>query len=251
MRRRVANWYFTIVAGLSLTAYSPVRAWTRWLPLGIVLGISLIKEAIEDWRRYKTDMEVNIRPVQVFDASTGTFVTKLWREILVGEVVEVKKDEQFPADLLFLTSEDEEGICYIETMNLDGETNLKVKLALDASRNLTKATLGTFHDAVVECEPPNKRLYNFTGNLLLKGQSDPIPISPASVLLRGCTLRNTERIFGVVIYAGHDSKIFMNSAPAPSKRSQVEKYVDRVIIFMFFLLFSFCITGAVYRWVSK
>ena len=153
-----------------------MRAWTRWLPLGIVLGISLIKEAIEDWKRYQTDLEMNNLPVEVLDATTGRFVTKKWMEIRVGEVVEVKKDDQCPADLLFLTSESIEGSCYIETMNLDGETNLKVKIALDASKSFTKDTIHQFSGAVVECEPPNKRIYRFTGNLLLKDQSEPLTI---------------------------------------------------------------------------
>ena len=122
--------YFTIVAALSLTAYTPVRAWTTWLPLGIVLGVSMIKEAIEDFKRYQTDVEVNNRPVEVLDAKSGTFVTKKWKEVVAGEIVEVKKDDQFPADLLFLTAESVEGNCYIETMNLDGETNLKNKQAV-------------------------------------------------------------------------------------------------------------------------
>lgn len=61
----MANWYFTIVAALSLTAFSPVRPWTTWLPLAIVLGVSLIKEAVEDYKRYKADKEVNNRAVQV------------------------------------------------------------------------------------------------------------------------------------------------------------------------------------------
>lgn len=63
--RRIANVYFTIVAALSLTPYSPVRAWTTFLPLGIVLGTSIIKEGIEDYKRYKSDKEVNNRLVEV------------------------------------------------------------------------------------------------------------------------------------------------------------------------------------------
>lgn len=89
-----------------------------------------MKEAIEDIRRYQTDVEVNNRPVEVLDPKTGTFITKKWREVLAGEVVEVKKDDQICADLLFLSSETVEGNCYIETMNLDGETNLKNKQAV-------------------------------------------------------------------------------------------------------------------------
>jgi len=96
------------------------RPWTTWLPLGIVLGVSLIKEAIEDYKRYKADVEVNNREVEVLNHETNTFQPKRWKDIMPGEIVEVVRDTFFPADLLFLTAENEEGVCYIETMNLDG-----------------------------------------------------------------------------------------------------------------------------------
>ncbi|KAG1671350.1 hypothetical protein FOA52_002960 [Chlamydomonas sp. UWO 241] len=241
--RRVANWYFTIVAALSLTAFSPVRPWTTWLPLAIVIGVSMIKEAIEDYKRYKADVEMNNRPVNVLDPDTREFLVKRWKDVRPGMIIEVKKDEGIPADMLFLSAETEEGTCYIETMNLDGETNLKIKKAPDESKDILRDGLFKVHGKIV-CEPPNSRLYQFTGNLVTDEHT--LSLNPACILLRGCNLRNSERIFGTVIYAGHDTKVFMNATAPPSKRSQVEHTVDKIIFFMFFLLFCFCITGAVY-----
>ncbi|GIL71194.1 hypothetical protein Vretimale_17772 [Volvox reticuliferus] len=242
--RRVANIYFTLVAALSLTPFSPVRAWTTWTPLVIVLGVAMIKEAVEDYRRYKLDKEINNRPVQVLDPERAEYATRTWKDVRVGDILIVTKDQQFPADLLFLTAETEEGTCYIETMNLDGETNLKIKKAPDETKDLGEQDFIQFREAAIECEGPNARLYQFTGNLLLDGKT--LPISPNAILLRGCNLRNTEKIVGAVIYAGHETKIFKNAAPAPSKRSHVERIVDKIIFFMFFLLFSFCIVGAIF-----
>ncbi len=116
------------------------------------------------------------------------------------------QDEYFPADLLFLSAENEDGLCYIETMQLDGETNLKIKKAMDKTQHLTPEALQTFA-ATVRCEPPNSRLYHFTGNLeipgaLLGSEAAVVPVPPASVLLRGCSLRNTSRIYGMILYAG-------------------------------------------------
>ncbi|GLC46227.1 hypothetical protein PLESTM_001842700 [Pleodorina starrii] len=242
--RRVANIYFTLVAALSLTPFSPVRAWTTWTPLVIVLGVAMIKEAVEDYKRYKLDKEINNRAVQVLNPAKGEYETRTWKDVRVGDILIVTKDQQFPADLLFLTSETEEGTCYIETMNLDGETNLKIKKAPDETKDLAEQDFIQFRQAVIECEGPNARLYQFTGNLVLDGKT--LPINPAAILLRGCNLRNTAKVVGAVIYAGHETKIFKNAAPAPSKRSHVERIVDKIILFMFFLLFSFCITGATY-----
>ena len=57
----------------------------------------------------------------------------------------------------------------------------------------------------IDCELPNSSLYTFTGNLLLNGRV--IPLSPNQVLLRGCMLRNTDYVFGVVIFTGHETKV--------------------------------------------
>lgn len=142
---------------------------------------------------------------QVFNPSLGAFETRTWKDINVGDVIIVHKDENFPADLLFLSAENPEGICYIETMQLDGETNLKIKKSLDETKDLRCDTISNFAATVV-CEPPNSRLYQFTGKVEMRPPLVQVPrvlpLSPAAILLRGCSLCNTHRIFGLVIYAG-------------------------------------------------
>lgn len=124
---------------------------------------------------------------------------------MCGDIVVVRKDQFIPADLIFLTAENEEGTCYIETMNLDGETNLKIKKALDATLVLTHESLADFR-GTIKCELPNEVIYQFTGNMELLPPFVPapavLPLSPATMLLRGCSLRNTAAIHGVVVYAG-------------------------------------------------
>ncbi|KAK9864093.1 hypothetical protein WJX84_000818 [Apatococcus fuscideae] len=246
--RRVANIYFTLVAALSTTSLSPVRPVTEFLPLAIVLGISMLKELIEDVKRYRADREVNSRSVECFDNATKNYVAKAWRHVKVGEIVKVEKDGYFPADILLLSTSSEDGICYVETINLDGESNLKIKKALDATKKVEATGLPEFR-AEVQCEQPNASLYTFTGNLVLGPpfleQSTTLPLTPASVVLRGCSLRNTGCITGAVIFAGHDTKVMQNASLPPSKRSRIEKQMDVLILIMFTLLFILCIIGAV------
>ena len=50
----------------------------------------------------------------------------VWLSVQVGDVVKIGCEEEFPCDMILLSSSDEEGNCFITTANLDGETNLKV-----------------------------------------------------------------------------------------------------------------------------
>lgn len=164
----------------------------------------------------------------------GLFVDKAWKKLSVGDVVKVSKNEYFPSDLLLLSSSYEDGICYVETMNLDGETNLKVKRCLEATQSLEIDTdFGEFK-ATVRCEDPNPNLYTFVGNLTLESHS--YPLGPSQLLLRDSKLRNTDHVYGVVVFTGPDTKVVRNSTASPSKRSLIERKMDKVIYVLFSLL---------------
>jgi phospholipid-transporting ATPase len=97
------------------------------LPLSFVVGVSMIKDIYEDYIRHKSDNEENNREVEVGD--NGKFRQVRWRDIRVGQVVKVYENQFFPCDMIILNSSLPKGICYVETKNLDGETNLKQKQA--------------------------------------------------------------------------------------------------------------------------
>lgn len=161
-------------------------------------------------------------------------MNKPWKEIRVGDVVKVNKDEYFPCDILLLSSSFEDGICYVETMNLDGETNLKLKRCLEATLGLDKDQEFSEFRATIRCEDPNPQLYTFVGNLEFKNES--FPLAPSQLLLRDSKLRNTDHIYGVVIFTGKDTKAVRNSTMVPSKRSKIERKMDHLIYVLFSLL---------------
>ena len=110
--------------------------------------------------------------------------------------------EEFPADLLLLSTSKDSGMCYVETSNLDGETSLKIRKAADVSKGLLTADqLGAVAGAYLEYEQPNNRLYTFEGTLSMAG-SAAVPIDANATVLRGSVLRNTAHVVGLVIYAG-------------------------------------------------
>ncbi|CAA2969991.1 phospholipid-transporting ATPase 9 [Olea europaea subsp. europaea] len=241
--RRVANFYFLVTGILAFTSLAPYSGVSAIIPLMIVIGATMVKEGIEDWQRKQQDIEVNNRKVKVHRGG-GVFEQTEWRNLKVGEIVKVEKDEFFPADLVLLSSNYEDAVCYVETMNLDGETNLKLKQALELTSSLNEDE--DFHDfrAVVKCEDPNANLYSFIGRMELEKQLDPL--SPQQLLLRDSKLRNADYIYGVVIFTGHDTKVIMNSRDPPSKRSKIEKKMDKIVYFLFCILFVMAFSGSVY-----
>lgn len=154
------------------------------------------------------------------------------------------KDEFFPADLVLLSSSYEDSICYVETMNLDGETNLKLKQSLEVTSFLNEESSFRDFKATVKCEDPNANLYTFVGSMEFEGQM--YPLSPQQLLLRDSKLRNTDYIYGAVIFTGHDTKVIQNSTDPPSKRSRIEKKMDKIIYFLFGVLFLMALAGSIY-----
>ncbi|XP_022739410.1 probable phospholipid-transporting ATPase 8 isoform X6 [Durio zibethinus] len=138
--RRVANIYFLVVACVSFSPLAPYSAPSILVPLIVVIGATMVKEGVEDWRRRLQDVQANNRKVEVYDESSRSFEETKWKNLRVGHLVKVCKDEYFPADLLLLSSYYDDGVCYVETMNLDGENNLKLKHALEVHTILSDKT---------------------------------------------------------------------------------------------------------------
>ncbi|GJM99809.1 hypothetical protein PR202_ga16944 [Eleusine coracana subsp. coracana] len=240
--RRVANFYFLVSGILALTPLAPYTAVSALAPLCVVIAATMAKEGIEDWRRKQQDHELNNRIVKVHRGN-GYFEETKWNDIKVGDIVKVEKDNFFPADMILLSSNYSDGICYVETTNLDGETNLKVKQALEVTLDINEDTNFRNVRQTIKCEDPNANLYSFVGRMEWNG--DQYPLSPQQLLLRDSKLRNTEFIYGVVIFTGHDTKAMQNATDPPSKRSKIEKKMDKIIYFLMSSLLIIALLGSV------
>jgi len=130
---RLANIYFVFIAIIqSIPIISPLGAATAILPLVFVLCVSLIREAVEDLKRRSLDNEQNSNEVEVY--RNGIWIKIKSGDLRMGEIVRVKQDGIFPADLMLIDSNLPDGVCFIETGTLDGEKTLKIK----SSPNFTK-----------------------------------------------------------------------------------------------------------------
>jgi phospholipid-transporting ATPase len=209
----------------------------------LVLAVSAIKEAVEDYKRYRSDREVNNRTVKAVRAGNQRAERILWSEVRVGDILKVKEGEEIPADLFLISSSDGLGRGHIQTANLDGETNLKLRTSLQETReNRTFEQIAELH-IEVDCEEPNAELYEYEGTLSV-GDED-LPVGSDQLLLRGSRLANTKWVYGLVIYTGRQTKFVLNMTDPPYKNSNVEKVTNRLILGVLALLIVMCLLSAV------
>ncbi|NXI51384.1 AT8A2 ATPase, partial [Chloroceryle aenea] len=241
--RRAANAFFLFIALLQqIPDVSPTGRYTTLVPLLFILTVAGIKEIIEDYKRHKADSAVNKKKTIVL--RNGMWQNIKWKEVAVGDIVKVTNGQHLPADMIIISSSEPQAMCYIETSNLDGETNLKIRQGLSQTASLQSREELMKISGRIECEGPNRHLYDFTGNLRLDGQSS-IPVGPDQILLRGAQLRNTQWVLGIVVYTGHDTKLMQNSTKAPLKRSNVEKVTNMQILVLFCILLVMAIVSSV------
>ncbi|XP_037401028.1 probable phospholipid-transporting ATPase IF isoform X1 [Pygocentrus nattereri] len=251
--RRIANFYFLIIFLVQLMIDTPTSPVTSGLPLFFVITVTAIKQGFEDWLRHKADNEVNGAPV--FVVRSGGLVQTRSKNIRVGDIVRVAKDETFPADLVLLSSDRAEGTCHITTASLDGETNLKTHYAVPETAVSQSVSQLEALQAVVECQQPEADLYRFVGRITVTQQGEEIvrPLGPENLLLRGARLKNTKEIFGVAVYTGMESKMALNYKCKSQKRSAVEKSMNTfLIIYLGILLFEAILSTILkYAWQAE
>ncbi|KAF7298099.1 P-type phospholipid transporter [Mycena chlorophos] len=245
---RYANLFFLFTACIQqIPNVSPTQQYTTIVPLGIVLLASAFKEVQEDLKRHQSDSELNARLAKVL-SSDGTFVDRKWQDISVGDVVRIESNEFIPADMVVLSSSEPEGLCYIETANLDGETNLKIKQASTHTSSLVAPSLVSSLRGSLRTEQPNNSLYTFEGTFDLitsSGLPKQVPLGPDQVLLRGAQLRNTSWAYGIAVYTGHETKLMRNATAAPIKRTAVERQVNLQIVFLFIFLLALSVGSSI------
>ncbi|KAG5175854.1 hypothetical protein JKP88DRAFT_337379 [Tribonema minus] len=243
--RRLGNQYFLLLVILMMLGTytslfeSPIGPSTTLGPLILVLAVSMTQEGYTDFKRHRSDDETNNRKSTVLN---GAKEDTKWKDIRVGNMLLIRNGNPLPADVVVLATSEEDGICYVETSQIDGETNLKLhrapvvifpvgednKAALEQVKGACAQLKGE-----VECEPPNLSINTFTGVLKLPDRPDPIPLGPENVMLRGAALRNTDWAVGAVVYTGVDTKIMRNSRQAPSKLSGIDKGINSAILLIF------------------
>uniref|UniRef100_A0A3B3VGL6 Phospholipid-transporting ATPase n=1 Tax=Poecilia latipinna TaxID=48699 RepID=A0A3B3VGL6_9TELE len=217
---RLANAYFLFLLILQLI---PQISAVPWFTTAVPLLIETVKS--------------NMR--KQYFLSLSMLREEKWMNIQVGDIIKLESNQFVPADLLLLSSSEPLNLIYVETAELDGETNLKVKQALTVTGEMgdNMDDLSAFRGEL-RCEPPNNRLDKFKGTLTVDGQQHGVDND--KILLRGCTVRNTEWCFGLVIFAGSDTKLMQNSGRATFKRTRIDQLMNILVLCIFGFLATIC-----------
>jgi phospholipid-translocating ATPase len=268
---RVSNFYFLCIAVLQLTGFSTTGTYSTLVPLMAFVSIAMAKEGFDDYRRHLLDQVENRNTVEVLragdmnpndcieetassEAGEGTDWTEVkWSAVKVGDIVKLKRNDAVPADLVILYSDGPNGMAYIGTAALDGESNLKARQPSPILRKVCQNESDLAHcKAHIVVEDPNIDLYNFNGRITIGDET--LPLTGNEVIYRGSVLRNTPHTFGMVINTGEECKIRMNAtknrkAKAPSMQHIVNQVV--VIIATFVLILTGLNNAAYGIWQDK
>uniref|UniRef100_A0AAQ5X5R4 Phospholipid-transporting ATPase n=1 Tax=Amphiprion ocellaris TaxID=80972 RepID=A0AAQ5X5R4_AMPOC len=238
--RRAANAFFLFIALLQqIPDVSPTGRWTTLVPLLFILVVAAVKEIIEDLKRHNADNVVNKKECQGIE-NASSFILSVTENLLLylvwcGSITFslLYCDITTSVCILSLRNSEPQGMCYIETSNLDGETNLKIRQGLQMTADIKEI------DSLI----PNRHLYEFVGNIRLDGHR--------WILLRGAQLRNTQWVHGVVVYTGHDTKLMQNSTRPPLKLSNVERITNFQILVLFGCLLAISLVCSIGQTIWK
>lgn len=232
---RVAYIYFLVIAILNqLPQLAVFGRGASILPLAFVLLVTAVKDAYEDWRRHQSDRIENNRLALVL--VNNQFQQKKWKHIRVGEILKISANDTLPCDMVLLSTSDPTGVAYVQTINLDGESNLKTRYA--KQETLPKVPEKEKIKGLIKCDKPNRNIYGFQANMEIDGKR--VSLGPSNIILRGCELKNTAWAIGVSVYCGQETKVMLNNSGAPSKRSRLETHMNRETILLSVFLISLC-----------
>eukprot|EP00755_Sulcionema_specki_P016368 Sspe_Gene.10304::Locus_3443_Transcript_1_1_Confidence_1.000_Length_4216::g.10304::m.10304/K01530/E3.6.3.1; phospholipid-translocating ATPase len=265
---RIANVYFLFMSALmQVPGLSPFGRWTVLSTLVFVMLVSMCKAIYEDVLRHQDDAKKNASLTQVL--KNGEWTEVKWRDVQVGDIIRIhtyEVDEEsgragkpVPCDTIILGAKGNGGIVYVETMDLDGETNLKPREVIsmdqvqgmpdtESERNLfflnaSNAGRDPLTGAKLTCEPPGADLSKFWGKLEMGGKE--IVLDHKNLLLRGARLCKTEEAVGVVVYTGHETRLGCNMKEPRAKLSRMERLTNYRLGFILILKLIMCIVSAI------
>ncbi|KAK9461708.1 uncharacterized protein V1516DRAFT_622048 [Lipomyces oligophaga] len=213
------NLYFLLVALSQIVPALRVGYLSSYiLPLAFVLTVTMSKEASDDIARRRRDAEANKEGYQVLGKSD--LVRS--RDLRVGDLVMINRDQRVPADMILLKSSEASGESFIRTDQLDGETDWKLRIASPLSQNLSDENLANVQITVTA---PSKSIHHFLGRIQLNSSS--LPLSIDNTMWANTVLASGHAI-GCIIYTGTETRQAMNTSKARAKVGLLEIEINKL-----------------------
>ena len=218
-------------------------------PLCVVVIVSLLKELIDDVNRRIQDLKTNstkVTTIQFIKSKKNKNslkelkkIKKSYSNLKIGDIIELNKDEKVPADIIVLKTfnESEDSNTFIRTDQLDGETDWKLRKAPGITQKLNEAQILELN-GFINYEPPSKFIYNFEGFISIKNSEGNI-IKEALGLentMWESTILATQKIIGIVIYTGKETRARMNSSMPKIKLGIVDHELNMVTFYLFCIM---------------
>uniref|UniRef100_A0A6M2EU63 Phospholipid-transporting ATPase n=1 Tax=Populus davidiana TaxID=266767 RepID=A0A6M2EU63_9ROSI len=249
---RFMNQYFLLIACLQLwSLITPVNPASTWGPLIFIFAVSATKEAWDDYNRYLSDKKANEKQVWIVRKGIKKHIQA--QDIFVGNLVWLRENDEVPCDLVLIGTSDPQGLCYIETAALDGETDLKTRVTPSACMGIDFELLHKIK-GVIECPNPDKDIRRLDANLRLFPpfiDNDVCPLTIKNTILQSCYLRNTEWACGVAVYTGNETKLGMSRGIPEPKLTAMDAMIDKltgaIFVFQIVVVMVLGIAGNVWK----
>jgi len=227
--------------------FPPLRVgflFTYVAPLSFVLIITILKESVDDFKRYKKDLEQNTQKFKKITSEGEVDLTSA--EIAVGDVIKIHQNERIPADMILLHTSDKSGGIFLRTDQLDGETDWKLRKPVQLTQEITDYKKFINDNAYIFADPPNKQIYKFEGNFVMKvmniEKKESLSLEQtmwANTVLASCMA------IGVVIYTGKETRAQKNSSTPTSKIGALDLEINAIskALFIFMGICAFMIVG--------
>ena len=213
-------------------------------PLAFVVCVSMAKELYDDINRRLQDKRINLTLINVLKYNTINkkveIIQKKASELLVGDIIELKKDTRVPADIVVLKTfnESNDNQAFIRTDQLDGETDWKLRKAPGLTQSMEEEQL-FLKSNLAECEPPSKLIYNFEGVLKCKNEQGETKKEPLNLenTMWASTVVASQKIIGIIIYTGKETRAKMNSSSPKVKLGILDSELNRTNFYLFVIMF--------------
>lgn len=203
-------------------------------PLVIVLAITILKEAVDDFKRYSRDKETNNTEYEKVTPSGVITITSA--EIKVGDILRVHSNQRIPSDMVFLKTNDKTGEIFIRTDQLDGETDWKHRKPIAYTQNLPDGDYNSLLDPSlsIQVDAPHKDIYSFLGTFTNEnGSQEPLNLDNT---LWANTVLASSTTYGIVIYTGKETRSQMNSTEPQAKVGKIDHEINIISKALFFFM---------------